>query len=99
MNPTDGMSATHLMHDMELSVGHSRAITQPLPPRSELLKLVLRGALANVRIWRRTRRAERELLALDDRLLKDIGLCRAQIPSAVRGDRQRIYEMTADHQL
>jgi len=80
-------------------VGHSRALTQSLPPRSALLKLVLRGALANMRKWRRTRRAERELLALDDRLLKDIGLCRTEIPSAVRGERHRVYELAVDHQL
>jgi uncharacterized protein YjiS (DUF1127 family) len=80
-------------------VGHSRAITQSLPPRSALLKLVLRGVLANLKKRRRTRRAERELLALDDRLLRDIGLCRAEIPHAVRGERQRIYELAADQQL
>jgi len=60
---------------------------------------MLRGVLANVRKWRRTRRAERELLSLDDRLLKDIGLCRAEIPSAVRGDRRSIYELAADQQF
>ena len=80
-------------------VGHSRAITQSLPPRSAFLKLILRSVLAKYGKWRRTRRAERELLALDDRLLKDIGLCRSEIPSAVRGEPQTIYELAADQQL
>ena len=47
--------------------------------------LLLSGLLAKARTWRRTRQAERELLALDDRLLQDIGLERADITQAVRG--------------
>jgi uncharacterized protein YjiS (DUF1127 family) len=82
-----------------IGVGHSRAITQSLPQRSALLKLILRGVLAKYGKWRRTRRAERELLALDDRLLKDIGICRTEIPSAVRGEPQRVYELAADQHL
>ena len=34
--------------------------------------------------WRAMRRAERELHALDDRTLKDIGLARSEIRGAVR---------------
>ena len=39
------------------------------------------GAIAN---QIRTRRAERELMAMSDQMLKDIGLTRAQIGSTVR---------------
>ncbi|MDX2202893.1 MAG: DUF1127 domain-containing protein [Hyphomicrobiaceae bacterium] len=35
--------------------------------------------------WRARRAAEAWLHALDERMLKDIGLCRAEIGSAVRG--------------
>jgi len=59
---------------MECRVGNSRAITQTIPPRSIVLKLILRGIQLRYRHWRRSRRAERELMALDDRLLKDIGI-------------------------
>ena len=69
-------------------MGISRAINQSLPLRSAVSKLVLRGILFRFRHWRRSRRAERELLALDDRLLKDIGMCRTDIPDAVRGRRK-----------
>ena len=80
-------------------VGHSRAIPQCLPPRSTFLTVILRGVLANYGKWRRTRRAERELLALDDRLLKDIGLCRTEIPTAVRGKPPSVYQLAADQRL
>ena len=63
----------------------SRVIFQPAPSRSAVLNLILRGVLAKVKTWRRTRQAERELLALDDRLLQDIGIDRADITHAVRG--------------
>ncbi|HXE67852.1 MAG TPA: DUF1127 domain-containing protein [Hyphomicrobiaceae bacterium] len=52
--------------------------------------------LVRFRHWKRSRRAERELLALDDRLLKDIGICRADIPDAVRGQAQRLYTLASD---
>jgi len=80
-------------------VGTSRAITQPIPLRSAVLKLVLRGILFRFKHWRRSRRAERELLALDDRLLKDIGICRTDIPDAVRGHAQSLYTLASDQQL
>lgn len=63
----------------------SRVIFQSAPTRSAFLSLILRGILARLRHWRRTRQAERELLALDDRLLSDIGISRSDITHAVRG--------------
>lgn len=56
--------------------------------RSAYLRLMLRGLHAKLSNWRRTRQAERELLALDDRLLSDIGISRGDIPHAVRGHDQ-----------
>jgi uncharacterized protein YjiS (DUF1127 family) len=84
---------------MELRVGISRVISQSIPPRRAVLKLILHGMLVRFRHWKRTRRAERELLALDDRLLKDIGICRAEIPDAVRGQAQSLYRLASDQQL
>jgi uncharacterized protein YjiS (DUF1127 family) len=80
-------------------VGISRTINQSIPPRSVFLRLILHGMLGRFRRWRRIRRAERELLALDDRLLKDIGICRAEIPHAVRGHVQTFYTLASDQQL
>ncbi len=44
--------------------------------------------------WHR-RRAERDLCALSDRMLADIGLTRSEIPSAVRGERSAIPDPPA----
>jgi len=43
------------------------------------------GPGAKLRAWRKKRRARRDLLALDDRLLADIGLDRATIGTVVEG--------------
>lgn len=44
----------------------------------------LRHAAGAFRKWRAVCRAERELYALDDRMLKDIGIARSEIHTAVR---------------
>jgi uncharacterized protein YjiS (DUF1127 family) len=44
------------------------------------------GVLALLRHWRERRQATHELLSLDDRLLKDIGLTRGDIWAAVHGE-------------
>lgn len=47
--------------------------------------------LANYVRYRAIRRAEKELMALDDRMLNDIGLRRSEIGSAVRNSmRERV---------
>ena len=46
------------------------------------------GLGAALRAYRQRRAAIRELEALDDRVLNDIGICRADIPAAV-ADRAR----------
>ena len=48
-----------------------------------------RQAIAWLEDRRRMRRAVHELMALDDRMLKDIGVTRADIIFAVRRDPQR----------
>ena len=45
--------------------------------RSSVLLPLLRRIVAKFSNWRRVRRAERELLGLDDRYLKDIGIARS----------------------
>jgi uncharacterized protein YjiS (DUF1127 family) len=77
----------------------SRLIIQSRPTRSAFVPLIVRGVLTHIAEWRRTRRAERELLALDERLLKDIGLNRAEIPAAVRGEPHRLYELDRTNEL
>lgn len=44
------------------------------------------GIVAVLRQWRERRRATHELLSLDDRMLKDIGLTRGDIWAAVHGE-------------
>lgn len=43
--------------------------------------------LADIVLWRLQRRAARELRALDDRMLKDIGIAREEIDHVVRRGR------------
>ena len=47
----------------------------------------LAQAAAAVARWHRLRRDARRLLALDDRMLRDIGLGRGEVERAVRGGR------------
>ncbi len=49
-----------------------------------IVGIIAQGAEA-LRRWHRRRVAYRALMALDDRLLRDIGLRRDQIPAAVEG--------------
>jgi uncharacterized protein YjiS (DUF1127 family) len=47
----------------------------------------LAHAVAAVARWHRLRRDTRRLMALDDRMLRDIGLNRGEVERAVRGGR------------
>ena len=47
----------------------------------------LAHAAAAVSRWHRLRREARRLMALDDRMLRDVGLGRGEIKRAVRGGR------------
>ena len=56
-----------------------------LPQRATVALMPAWRAIA---LWRKRRRAVRELRALDDRTLRDIGLGRSEIECAVRGCRR-----------
>jgi uncharacterized protein YjiS (DUF1127 family) len=60
-----------------------------VPSRSAVFWLIMSGLATRLGSWRRARRAERELLGMDDRLLKDIGISRSDIQGAVRGRHPR----------
>ena len=70
------------------------ARSEATPTRGAVLVLILRSTAAKIGNWRRMRRAERELLALDDRYLKDMGISRSDIPNAVRGLQRRMQNPT-----
>src|SRR6476661_8300504 len=53
--------------------------------RSAYLRVILGTLARTMRDWQQTRRGERELLALDDRYLRDIGISRSDVTRAVRG--------------
>lgn len=61
------------------------AITSALRAAGGWLRRQSGRLLADARAWRTARIAERELARLDDRLLRDIGIHRSQIPAVVRG--------------
>jgi uncharacterized protein YjiS (DUF1127 family) len=54
------------------------------------LRAGLRQLVAPVRRWHRAQRDARQLMALDDHLLQDIGLSRDEIERALRAGRDRI---------
>lgn len=53
-------------------------------PRVSPLRALLRAIIAPVRRWHRRNQAYRQLASLDDRMLADIGITRADIPVLVR---------------
>jgi uncharacterized protein YjiS (DUF1127 family) len=59
---------------------------EPSLPRNTVFLLVLRSMATTIKEWLHTRRAERELHALDDRYLEDMGISRSEISNAVRGN-------------
>jgi uncharacterized protein YjiS (DUF1127 family) len=54
-------------------------------------------AVASYLYRRALRRAERELMSLDDRMLHDIGITRSEIPSAVRKARENLLMPIVPH--
>ncbi|MDX1433853.1 MAG: DUF1127 domain-containing protein, partial [Gammaproteobacteria bacterium] len=63
----------------------ARAVAQGLRGAARWLASGIGAALRGARERHRLRVAERQLGALDDRLLRDIGLTRGDIPAVVRG--------------
>ena len=71
-----------------VDVGQYRAeVTRPRRSFSRWLRLELRVLLTELRRRRRRRTDLRALQALDDRMLRDIGLDRGQLDAAVHGRR------------
>ena len=71
-----------------VDVGQYRAeATRPRRSFSRWLRLELRVLLTELRRRRRRRTDLRALQALDDRMLRDIGLDRGQLDAAVHGRR------------
>lgn len=62
----------------------ARAFSHAFRSVARLMRNSLSGLLRALSCRRRRRSAERELLSLGERMLKDIGLSRSQIGSAVR---------------
>lgn len=64
----------------------SRYATRPLVQSAiALIGATLRFVAAAIRRQHERRRAEAQLISLDDRMLKDIGLSRGEIMAAVHG--------------
>jgi uncharacterized protein YjiS (DUF1127 family) len=62
-----------------------RKLLRGLQGMAQRATVLLVAGWRAVALWRKRRRAVRELGALDDRTLRDIGLGRSEIESAVRG--------------
>ena len=60
---------------------------QDRPPAGSLIASLIQRSIEWLKERRRMRRATYELMALDDRMLADIGLSRGEILHAVRHDR------------
>ena len=61
---------------------NSHAIYQPLRARADAfatLRGAIRGALSTMRTWRQRAHTRRRLLTLNDHLLADIGVSRADV--------------------
>jgi uncharacterized protein YjiS (DUF1127 family) len=61
----------------------------PLESRHGPVRRFAESAVTALREWRRRVRNRNELMALDDRTLHDLGLCRGDIPYLVSKARER----------
>jgi uncharacterized protein YjiS (DUF1127 family) len=78
------MSTQHFLMADEMGAPAQGAETGAAPSLLIVMAQRARARLAAYICARAIRRAEKELMGLDDRMLRDIGLTRSEIPSAVR---------------
>jgi uncharacterized protein YjiS (DUF1127 family) len=78
------MSTQQIPMADEMSAAARRADTRAVPSFPGTIAQKVRAHLAAYIRERAIRRAEKELMDLDDRMLRDIGLARSEIPSTVR---------------
>lgn len=71
--------------DSQISERGETVCTEAGAPRAQTSKDA--GLCLRLRQWRERRRAYDELMALDDRLLQDIGISRSEIRAAIVGRR------------
>jgi uncharacterized protein YjiS (DUF1127 family) len=84
-------SHRHTLTPEEREALMQRAIERARACRAELIRSVAQRVLA----WIRQRAAIAQLRRLDDRMLKDMGIYRSEIETAVRGDeRSRCTSVT-----
>ncbi|MGB1006825.1 MAG: RSP_7527 family protein [Thalassobaculaceae bacterium] len=81
----DAMSAGRLPSDKEIAAFHARAHQL----RAAYLGQAVRGLWSALTHRFKEAQARNELAALPDHILRDIGLCRAEIAAAVAGDLSR----------
>ena len=82
-----------MLDDIGIQRSDISAMAERTFPRVDLKAHVV-AFVAAVGKYLRQRRSTRQLAALDDRMLADIGLQRSEIPDAIRGDMQfRAFSM------
>ena len=74
----------HMLRDVGIERGHIDLVLDELSRASAPRPTPVQGPLQALGRWLRSRRATAELSRLDDRLLRDIGVSRGEIPALVK---------------